>query len=155
MATSVDSIGSAVPMAVDTRDDLRILYRELRFLHESVGTDPVKAARTAFAQIRNSFGFECPTAWRHHQPCPPSQAAIDFNYAWRATRKKVAKQPKPIPPCRCGSSDTVTGPGTGNHHASVRCASCSRFLRWLPKGTPIESGSHAVHALGLEVAAHG
>lgn len=39
-----------------------------------------------------------------------------------------------IPPCpSCGATQAVKTPGTGPHYAALRCANCSRFLRWLPK----------------------
>ncbi|WNN92092.1 hypothetical protein [Gloeocapsopsis dulcis] len=40
----------------------------------------------------------------------------------------------PIPPCpNCGATEAVKTPGAGPHHAALRCASCARFLRWLPR----------------------
>lgn len=39
-----------------------------------------------------------------------------------------------ISPCpSCGTNQAVKTPGTGPHYAALRCANCSRFLRWLPK----------------------
>ncbi len=40
----------------------------------------------------------------------------------------------PINPCpNCGYTNAKQVPGTGPHHAALRCANCERFIKWLAK----------------------
>jgi hypothetical protein len=47
------------------------------------------------------------------------------------------EQPQPLTafePChRCGCTSAKQVPGTGPHHAALRCANCGRFVKWLAK----------------------
>ena len=43
-----------------------------------------------------------------------------------------------IPCPHCGTIDTpVLEPGSGPHHARLRCRQCDRWLRWLPTPRPV------------------
>jgi hypothetical protein len=44
---------------------------------------------------------------------------------------------------RCGGTATRQGPGTGPHFASLRCAQCGRFLRWIPRPIGAASGGQS------------
>ncbi len=40
----------------------------------------------------------------------------------------------PIEPCpSCGCTSAKQIPGTGPHHAGLRCAKCDHFIKWLAK----------------------
>ncbi len=44
------------------------------------------------------------------------------------------KQTLQINPCpSCGRTNAKQIPGTGPHHAGLRCANCDRFIKWLAK----------------------
>ena len=121
--------------------ELRDLYLELRFIHEARGHDFAKAAGIAFKQLIDNFEFKAPWSWRSLEPQAPSQRTIDLNTSWnirfhkgqQKLRRAAVSAAKAPPPCRdCGSTQTMVGPGTGPHAASLRCADCGSFLKWLP-----------------------
>lgn len=40
---------------------------------------------------------------------------------------------KTLPCPKCGDTETYTGSGKGVHYASLRCAACDRWIKWLKK----------------------
>ena len=117
-----------------TRDDYRDLYLELRGLHEAGGQDSASAARKAYAQLHGNLEFKAPYSWRSMPSRPPSTRTIDLDTSWSIRWAKSQDKTKQPTGCkRCGSTSTRTGPGKGPHAASLVCASCNSFLRWIPK----------------------
>jgi hypothetical protein len=41
--------------------------------------------------------------------------------------------PQALPCARCGSTERRLGVGKGPHSASLKCAECDRFIRWVGK----------------------
>ena len=134
-----------------TLAELRNLYLELRFIHEGRGKGRDKAAKTAYAQVLGNFKFKCPYDWRRAQPRPPSERVLNLETSWRIAWRKRKDKPRRIAAndgqrfqqpsmsdsaCRaCRSTETVEGPGKGPHRASLRCAHCGGFIRWLARKT--------------------
>lgn len=49
----------------------------------------------------------------------------------RASNQQLSRN---ILPCaKCGSSEHRLGAGKGPHSASLRCAGCDRFIKWIGK----------------------
>jgi DNA repair protein RadD len=122
-------------------EDLQTLYRELLSYCDQRG----RKRGWAYHKIKDNYGFKLPWAWQSLTPIPTSPRTLNLIKSWDIAYRKRQQKLRTASPaqagdsgaCRsCGSHQQKTGPGAGPHHASVRCARCDRFLRWLP--TPPE-----------------
>lgn len=63
--------------------EMHELYLELRYLHVCRGKDCDRAAKIAYAQILEHFGFKCPYAWRSQREKQPSARTRNLELSWR------------------------------------------------------------------------
>ena len=138
-------------------EDLQTLYLELLSYCDQRG----RKRGWAYHKIKDNYGFKPPWAWQSLPPIPTSPRTLNLIKSWdiafRKRQQKMKAQeapqcaeprtPEPAPQpdrnaCpKCGSLEQKTGPGTGPHHASVRCAKCDRFVRWVSKPREILSAA--------------
>jgi hypothetical protein len=58
----------------------------------------------------------------------------DKDITWDTETPTISRaNPNHLPCSSCGSTERKLGIGKGPHSASLRCAACDRFIKWIAK----------------------